>query len=197
IPASGPIVIAANHPHGALDGLLLLDLVRRVRPDVRLLANRLLDRIPELHDSCFFVDPFSGPNAAARSLAGLRAAHVWLRRGGALAVFPAGEVGHTWLDGSLVDSAWKTTFERLAHATGARIVPAFIEGRNSRLFYAAGRVHPWVRTALLGRELLRKRGGTIRVKIGAPDDIAHEIARLDDRACLVESGPFRVFCANA
>src|SRR5262249_58452184 len=87
IPARGPVVIAANHPHGALDGLLLLDAVRRVRPDVRVLANRLLARIPELHDSCFFVDPFEGPEAAARSRAGLRAAHLWLRGGGALIVF--------------------------------------------------------------------------------------------------------------
>jgi len=197
IPVRGPVVIAANHPHGALDGLLLLDLVRRVRPDVRVLANRLLQRIPELRDSCFFVDPFDGPEAAARSRAGLRAAHLWLRRGGALVVFPSGEVGHTWADGSLVDGTWKTTFERLAHATGARIVPAFIEGRNSRMFYAAGYLHPWFRTALLGRELVGKRGQTIRVRIGGRDEIASEIARLDERSCLVKSGAFRVFCATA
>ncbi len=197
IPAVGAVVIAANHPHGALDGLLLLDLVRRVRPDVRVLANRFLDRIPELRDSCFFVDPFEGPQAAARSRAGLRAAHVWLRRGGVLVVFPAGEVGHTWIDGSLHDSAWKGTFERLADATGARVVPAVIDGRNSRMFYAAGRLQPWMRTALLGRELLNKRGQTIRVRFGAHDDIASEIARLDERACLVESGTFRVLCATA
>jgi putative hemolysin len=197
IPACGPVVVTANHPHGALDGLLLLDVVRRVRPDVRVLANRFLARIPELHDCCLFVDPFEGPDAAARSRAGLRAAHVWLRNGGALVVFPAGEVGHTWIDGSLVDSPWKTTFERLAQGTGARIVPAFIDGCNSRLFYAAGKLHPWIRTALLGRELLNQRGRTIRVKIGEHDEIASEIARLDQRACLVESGAFRVFCASA
>ena len=197
IPVRGPVVIAANHPHGALDGLLLLDLARRVRPDVRVLANRCLDRIPELRRSCFFVDPFDGPEAAARSRAGLRAAHLWLRRGGALIVFPAGEVAHTWIDGRLVDSLWHTTFERLAEATGAQVVPAFIGGHNSRLFYAAGRLHPWMRTALLGRELLATRGRTIRVRIGANDTIAREIERLDDRACLVKSGAFRVFCATA
>jgi putative hemolysin len=197
IPAHGSLVIAANHPHGALDGLLLLDVVRRVRPDVRVLANGLLDRIPELRESCFFVDPFDGPEAAARSRAGLRAARFWLQSGGALVVFPAGEVGHTWIHGSLVDSAWKNTFERLAQASGAQIVRARIEGRNSRTFYAAGRVHPGIRTALLPRELLKKRGHTIRVKIGGHDEIASEIARLDKAACLVESGPFRVSCAAA
>jgi putative hemolysin len=197
IPPNGPLVIAANHPYGALDGLLLLEIARRVRSDVRVLANRLLERIPELRYSCFFVDPFDGPEAAAKSRAGLRAAHLWLRRGGALIVFPAGEVGPSCVGGAPIEAAWKPTYERLAAATGARIVPAFIEGRNSRTFYAAGLVHPRIRTALLGRELLNKRGRAIRVTVGARDDIASEIARLDERACLVESGAFRVYCAAA
>ncbi len=197
IPRCGPVVIASNHPHGAVDGLLLLDIVRRVRPDVRVLANRLLGRIPELHESCFFVDPFDGPAAAARSRAGLRAAHLWLRRGGALVVFPSGEVAHRRVDGGPADGAWKTTFERLARASGAPVIRSFIEGRNSRLFYAAGLIHPMLRTALLGRELLNKRGRSIRVRFDAPDDIGREIANLDAEACLVESGRFQVFCAEA
>jgi putative hemolysin len=122
---------------------------------------------------------------------------LWLRRGGALVVFPAGSVAHTWVSGSLVEGRWKNTFERLAHASGARIVRARIEGRNSRTFYAAGRVHPWIRTALLPRELLKQRGQTIRIAIGSHDEIAGEIARLDKSACLVESGKFRVFCTPA
>jgi hypothetical protein len=79
IPERGPLVVAANHPHGALDGLLLLSVIRRVRPDIRVLTNHLLSRIPELADLCFFVDPFGGPAATARSQSGLRAAHLWLR----------------------------------------------------------------------------------------------------------------------
>ena len=94
IPSRGPLVIASNHPHGALDGLALASVLRAVRPDIRILTNHLLSRIPELADVCFFVDPFGGPAAGARSRAGLRAAHLWLRNGGALIVFPAGEVAH-------------------------------------------------------------------------------------------------------
>ena len=74
VPADGPLIVAANHPHGAIDGLLLLDVIGRARKDVRLLANHLLAPIPELRDLCFFVDPFERPGAAERSLAGLRAA---------------------------------------------------------------------------------------------------------------------------
>lgn len=166
IPSAGPLIIAANHPHGAVDGLALAAMLRRARPDVRLLANHLLARIPELRDSCFFVDPFEGSSAAARSQAGLRAAHLWLRRGGALVVFPSGEVSPRRVAGVPVDSDWRPTIGRLAIQTGAAILPAHIAGSNSWLFYAAGRVHPLLRTALLARELLKKRGQSITIRIG-------------------------------
>jgi putative hemolysin len=74
IPERGPLVVAANHPHGALDGLLLASVLRQARPDVRILANHLLSRIPELAELCFFVDPFGGPTAAAPRTAGQRGA---------------------------------------------------------------------------------------------------------------------------
>jgi putative hemolysin len=167
VPVDGPLIVAANHPHGALDGLLLLDVIGRARKDVRLLANHLLARIPELRDLCFFVDPFERPGAAERSLAGLRSAHLWLRRGGTLVIFPAGEVAHMRrADGSIADSPWRSTVGRMALTTGARVVPARIEGANSPLFYAAGRIHPLLRTVLLSRELLRSRGRSVTVRVG-------------------------------
>jgi putative hemolysin len=169
IPKTGAVIVAANHPHGAVDGLLLTALLQRVRPDVRVLTNYVLARIPELSDFCFFVDPFEqhSAGAAARSQAGLRAAHLWLRRGGALVIFPAGEVAHRpGSGGTRADSPWRPTVGRLAMATGAAVVPTLIEGGNSRWFYASGRVHAMLRTALLARELLNKRGVTVRVRFG-------------------------------
>lgn len=243
VPASGPLIVASNHPHGAADGLVIAAELARVRGDVRLLANQLLSRIPELRASCFFVHPFGGPKAHAHSRAGLRAAHLWLRQGGALVIFPAGEVAHhRRRDGAPIDSPWPDLVGRLARQTGAQVLPAFIGGANSSLFYAAGRLHPAFRTVLLARELLKKRGQPISLRFGAPlsaqsiaepgadaalatrrvreavealarvggrtsanpgqttrasDPLAREISRLSDRACLVESGAFQVFCAEA
>jgi len=101
------------------------------------------------------------------------------------------------MDGCHADSPWKPTMARLARTTGAAILPAHIEGANSRLFYAAGRLHPALRTALLARELLKKRGATIRIRIDASKMIADEVAQLPRESCLVESGSFQVFCADA
>jgi putative hemolysin len=168
IPSQGPVVVAANHPHGIVDGLVLTSIVRRARPDVRILANHLLSRIPELADLCFFVDPFGGPAAPDRSRAGLRAAHLWVRSGGTLIVFPSGEVAHDRQpDGSYADGPWPDTVGRLALTTGAQVVPALIDGRNTPWFYAAGHIHALLRTALLAREALSARGRQPTVRLGA------------------------------
>jgi len=209
LPATGPLVIVSNHPRGIVDGLALMSACRHARPDVRVVANHLLARIPELREFCFFVDPFAHPAASARSLAGLRAAHRWLRGGGALIMFPAGEVAHgPALGGMRLEAPWKATAERLADAAGAPMIRAQIDGQNSRLFYALGRIHPALRTALLPREFLKKRGGTVTIAFRHADDtaarharaplrIASEIVRLPPESLLVESGGFQVFCARA
>lgn len=169
VPPDGPLVVLANHPHGALDGLVLYSLIRRARPDVRILANRYLAAIPPLAETCFFVDPFGGRSATANSRRGLRAALRWLQSGGALIAFPAGEVAHHQLaTDTPEDSDWHDTATRLACATSAAVMPARIDGRNRDLFYRVGRVHAMLRTCLLARELLGARGRTVCVRLGTP-----------------------------
>ena len=106
IPSKGPLIVVANHPFGAVEGLILLDLVRRARPDARALANRLLARIPELRPLIFDVDVFGGEGAAASNRVALRRAIRWLRGGGALLAFPAGEVSHARPFQGAVDPPW-------------------------------------------------------------------------------------------
>ena len=104
IPATGPVVVVANHPFGMLDGAVLAVLLTRVRPDVKVMTNYLLSDVPELARHCIFVnpfqtDPFQTDRAAnARSIdvnrRAVREALGWLQKGGMLAIFPAGEVSH-------------------------------------------------------------------------------------------------------
>ena len=166
VPRTGPVIVVANHPFGALDGLVVLTLMRRVRPDMRLLANRWLGRLPELRDCLVPVDLFGKPaDAVRRNRTALRSAIHWLEHGGCLGMFPAGEVAHHETPGGgVTDSPWRHTAAELAVRTGATVVPLFVGGHNSRLFRAAGRVHPWLRTALLPRELWARRGSTVSVK---------------------------------
>jgi hypothetical protein len=87
---AGSVVIAANHPIGSLDGLALLNLVRSVRADVKVVANDLLTAIDPLHPVLLPVVNMGEGSGTARDA--LRAIKKHLQDEGALIIFPAGEV---------------------------------------------------------------------------------------------------------
>lgn len=167
IPGRGGVVITANHPFGGLDGLLSIAVIGRRRRDLRILANAELARIEELRELIIPVDPFGGPNAARANVAGLRHALRWVADGGALLVFPAGEVSHLRLrSASITDPPWSATTARLVRMAGVPVVPLYIAGANSALFQIAGLVHPRLRTLLLPAELANKTGARVEARIG-------------------------------
>ncbi len=169
IPAGGPLIVVSNHPHGALDGLTLTRVVRRVRPEARGWSNFLLRCAKPLHESMFFLDPFSRPESARVNMAAIKDSISLLRGGGALVIQPAGMVSHLRLRaGTLADPPWSDTVVRLVRRTKASVLPVFIEGRNSVWFYLAGRIHKRLRTVLLPRTFFRSRGKVMRLRIGRP-----------------------------
>lgn len=166
IPPDGPLVVVANHPHGGADGLVVLDLLLKARPDARVLGNQLLSHIRGLRPWLIEVDPLK-PGDAGANLSGLRQALAHLKAGGCLLTFPAGEVASFRLrDGRIRDPYWSTHVVRLARRTGAKIQPIHISGRNRLRFQTAGFIHPRLRTALLPREMVALRGQTLRLRVG-------------------------------
>ncbi|WP_421850242.1 lysophospholipid acyltransferase family protein [Marinomonas sp.] len=177
IPQEGPVVIVANHPLGAIEGVVLADLVGQVRTDVKVLANELLKRLPEISDLFIGVDVFGGKSAQRTNAKAIRDAHRHLAEGGVLIVFPAGEVstypkiakgtGQNKKQRTLADIEWSQSVANFLKRSEATTVPIFINGKNSELFYSAGRIHPLLRTAMLGRELLNKKASIIEISIGS------------------------------
>lgn len=167
IPLEGGLVVVANHPYGAVEGLALISLLASVRSDVRILANSILHHIPQLHEQLIFVDPFGSRDAARGNIRGIRQAIEWVKQGGVLALFPAGEVSHLNLRRREVrDSAWSGTIARIIRSTSSPVLPLYFEGRNGALFQMMGLIHPRLRTAMLPRELLNKRGHVLGARIG-------------------------------
>ncbi|APG28674.1 hypothetical protein A7E78_13025 [Syntrophotalea acetylenivorans] len=179
IPTKGPLVAVANHPFGAVEGLMMIALLRRVRPDIKVMANYLLQRIPQLADTVIAVDPFGASQSARRNIGPLRESLRWLGQGGVLVVFPAGEVSHFKLSHRAVaDPTWSDTLGRIVRRSGAGVLPIFFPGCNGLKFQVAGMVHPRLRTALLARELLNKRGRSLSARIGAMIS-AKQLSRLN------------------
>ncbi len=176
IPRRGPVIFVANHPFGILEGAVLAEVLPAARPDTKFLANSQLNVFEEIRDLLLPVDPFDGRTALRANLLGVKRSIEHLRAGGALVIFPAGEVSHFQWTSGVADPVWRVSVARIARLSGATVVPVYVAGKNSALFQAAGIVHPRLRTVLLVRELLNKRGATVLVRIGSPIPAA----RLDE-----------------
>ncbi|USD32176.1 MULTISPECIES: lysophospholipid acyltransferase family protein [Vibrio] len=169
IPKSGATVVVANHPLGCVEGVILAELLLHVRSDVQILANQYLKTVPELDQLFIGVDVFEGQNAHKANLKALRQAHSHLDKGGLLLLFPAGEVSQLVDPKSqrIEDKEWSRSVSSLVRKAKANTIPVFIDGQNSKRFYLAGKVHPLLRTLMLGRELLNKSQQPINISIGS------------------------------
>ncbi len=168
VPKQGSTVIVANHPLGCVEGVILAELLLMVRDDIQILANQYLKTVPELDQLFIGVDVFDGKEAVKSNMKALRAANKHLADGGLLLVFPAGEVSQL-VDSKqkrLEDKEWSRSVSTLIRKNEATTVPVFINGQNSKRFYMAGKIHPLLRTLMLGRELLNKNSQTIELSFG-------------------------------
>ena len=167
IPRKGAAVVVGNHPFGGIEGIIMADVLLSRRPDVKIMANGLLNRIPQLRDLTIPVDPFSRSGSVRVNIGPMRDALRWLKNGGMLLVFPAGEVSHVRLPRlEVADPAWNPTIGRIIRHAGAPVLPVFFRGHNGAWFQAAGLIHPRLRTALLARQLMGMRGRSVPVDIG-------------------------------
>lgn len=168
VPKEGGVAIVANHPYGAIDGLAMLHVLRDRRPDLKVMANFMLQQLEPLKERFIGVNPFE-TLATRSSFQGMRQAHQHLSDGGALGVFPAGEVSSYRNDvDAVADPRWKTPVIKLIRHAGVPVVPLWFDGANSLVFQILGMVHPSLRTLQLPREMLRMHGRSVRLRIGNP-----------------------------
>ena len=164
IPAVGRLLIVANHPIGTLDGLALVQLVRSIRPDVRIVANRLLLNVEPLEAVFLPVEVLADKKNLKDSYRTMLDA---LKNEEALIIFPAGEVSRITPVG-VRDGEWQTGFIKLAKKNRCTIVPIHVKAKNSALFYTISTLYKPLATMLLFKEMFNKNNQTIEFKIGSP-----------------------------
>ena len=165
IPLQGPAIVVANHPFGAIEGVMLAELLLGHRSDVKVLANEYLHRIDEISELFIGVDVFESASSTISNIHGIKQAIHHLKSGGLLLVFPA--VSSLQIkQAQITDKQWNRIIAMLVRKTSASTTPIYIEGKNSKLFHMAGILHPRLRTLLLVREMLNKRQQKIKLHIG-------------------------------
>jgi putative hemolysin len=164
IPAEGRLIIVANHPLGTLDGLALVKLIRSVRPDVRIVANRVLSHMEPLQSIFLPVDVLTDKKNLKDTYKTMLDA---LENEEAIIIFPAGEVSRITPKG-ILDGVWQTGFIKIAKKARCPILPIHIKAKNSALFYSVSTLYKPLGTMLLVKEMFNKRNQEIKFKVGSP-----------------------------
>jgi len=161
IPATGRVVIVANHPLGALDGLALLKLVGEIRRDVKIIANDMLMNFSAVESLFLPVDNLS----KATQKSSIQRIIDCLSNEEAVIVFPAGEVSRIRPNG-VKDGKWNSGFINFAKKTNAPILPIHITAKNSPLFYSFSMVYKPLSGMMLAHEMYKQTSKTISMSVG-------------------------------
>jgi len=160
------LIIAANHPLGGMDGMALMHVAGKVRPDILFPVNDLLLNVPGLKPL------FIPINKHGRNTENVKIINDTFESDHAILYFPAGLVSRKFPGGIITDLEWKKTFITKARQYRRDILPAYIDGRNSDWFYNLARwrkklgIKANIEMLYLVDEMDRQRGKTIHIRFG-------------------------------
>jgi len=171
IPATGPLIVVANHPSGMVDGMVMAALVSRRRDDFLILTRSLLSGVKEISR---FMLPVPFPheeNAVRESLAMRKTAMAHLANGGVIILFPAGEVASsdTWF-GPAIEREWSPFTAKMILRSDATVLPIYFPGQNSRLYQIADKISATMRQGLLLHEVVHAMEKPQAPVVGEPID---------------------------
>lgn len=155
LPAKGPVIVVANHPHGLVDGLVLAELIGKVRVDYKILTRSLLTGIPEIED---FMLPVAFPheeNSQRLNINMRKEAMAHLKNDGVIVLFPAGVVACSeTMFGPAIEAEWNPFTAKMIQKSGATVVPVFFPGQNTRSYLMANKISATIRQGLLLHEVV-------------------------------------------
>lgn len=169
IPKEGPLVVVANHPHGLVDGLVMGELIGRVRTDYKILTRSLLTGIPEIEEHMLPVPFPHEDNAREQSLEMRNICMAHLKAGGVIILFPAGRVATTrGFFGPAIEPEWNPFTAKMVMRSGATVLPIYFPGQNTRLYHVADKLSATFRQGLLLHEIYRALNKPQSPVIGHP-----------------------------
>ncbi len=156
IPKDGPLIITSNHPHGLVDGMVLAELIGRVRTDYKILTRSLLTGITEIDH---FMIPVPFPHeedALEKNLVMRKDAMNHLKGGGVVILFTSGVVGASKTAfGPVAEEQWNPFTAKMIQRSQAKVLPMYFPGGNSRWYQVANQISPTLRQSLLLFEVVK------------------------------------------
>ncbi|TWG98960.1 putative hemolysin [Mesorhizobium sp. J18] len=197
IPPAGSFILAPTHPTGIADGIAVFDLLKDIRPDFAIFANRDALRVnPRFRETIIPVEWRPGEKSHAKSRDTLEMTARAFAEKKAIVLFPSGRIAY-WNKDKLTERPWQTSVVALARRYEVPIVPVNITARNSGLFYLLSKYSTELRDMTLFHELLNKKGFRFSIIVGrpiAPDRIDGDPAEV---AALLQKHAVETLAADA
>lgn len=166
IPASGKVLVVANHPTGLADGIAVWRALRSRRADVCFFANSDALRVaPGFIDVMIPVEWVVEKRTMAKTRVMMARAGEAFAAGGAVVMFPSGRLAH-WTMRGLRDKPWFATVLTFARKYRTPILPLNIRARNSLVYYLFHALNAELRDITLFNETLNKAGHRFRLTFG-------------------------------
>lgn len=166
IPVEKPVIFAANHPLGGLDGIAFMHALGKYRQDIKFLVNDLLTHIKNFDGLFVPVNKHGGHGRR-----GTEVIDETYASPGAVLIFPAGLVSRKQR-GGVRDLDWKKSFISKARKYEKDVVPVYIEGRNSAFFYNLARfrkaigVQSNIEMFYLADEMFAQKDKKVTIRVG-------------------------------
>lgn len=172
----GAFVTVSNHHFGALDGIILIDLIASRRPKYKVMVNMVLNHISGMRPNFIAVDALASddPKKKAVSMKGIKEAIMQVRSGEPVGFFPAGAVGKVNWRGRLHDREWQPNIIRLIEQFKVPVIPIFFHGSQSWWFNFLGLTFWQLRTLRHPAEVFRKRHKTFHITVGNPISVEEQ-----------------------
>lgn len=169
IPKQGGVIMVANHPLGGLDGVAFMEVVGKVREDIRFFVNDLLLSLKNFEELFVPINTL-GKNSVEYKK---KIEEVYAGKE-CLLIFPAGMVSRRHTGGMVKDLLWKKSFVVKAIEHQKDVYPVYIEASNSKFFYHLGYwrkrigIKANIEMFYLVDEMYKQRGKTIGFIFGKP-----------------------------
>ncbi len=166
----GPFITVSNHPLGALDGIALIYIITRHRPEYKVMVNMILNKITAMRPNFIAVDAWASndPDKRAISVAGIRTALKQLRDGQPVGFFPAGAMSKTTWNRGLQDRPWQPSILQIIARAKVPVIPIYFHDKNSWWCNLLGHICWPARSLRLPAEVFRKIGTEMHISVGKP-----------------------------
>ncbi len=130
-PSDRRAIYVCNHPLGALDGIIIIDLLsQKYGPGIKFVVNDLLNVLTPLKNTFLPVNKHG-----RQSRGSSEAIEQAFESDDPVIMFPAGLVSRRSNDGSISDLTWNKMFITRAIRHKRDIIPMHFNGTNSNFFY--------------------------------------------------------------